>query len=397
MNRVPASYFLSYMFKANLLNKFYEAYNNEEIESKFGKGAKEGLMRYTNENINESVKIVRKWNSYESHILAFIHKNWRTIPYYAELFEYLINNGVNVNFVEKYNKSIFDIVSDNEIMVNLIFQHKDFNKSSVALSELVKRHYYHPDIVLMLYKSGAKLNIDDLIDAMTDYSKDMIMIFIDILVNDFHVDLNKYKILLKLTSAKSPLSIIDILKKYPTCDLHVKDEENDNVNIIGKLISRTSLGSTALQMKEIFKTIDYLLKKDSTLIKPSDSHLYNMTYDKKTFNYLFKKGVKTDFIDSNKLSIFDYLIHYDDIDCGNDIIEMIKLCDNKHINSQDEDGNTVLLRYMKLKSVRHNHDNHRNVLNALISHGANPNIKNNDNHSASMFMHLDSWSGLGYY
>ncbi len=206
-------------FKATLLNEFYDNYNVQ-----FTKPVFKEMQKFTDDNINTATLI--KYNHY-INILQYICLRASGIPRYFELFDFLVQKGININFFNQNGISVMDYALSNKKLdlIHFIIQNDKFVKTPQIINNYINNHSFNNSMaILLLYEAGGDIT-PVLLNIITDIRympKDICEMYIEIFFNRLNVqpsDNDTMNFILFELAFGNKLMLLNLLKKYETLNV----------------------------------------------------------------------------------------------------------------------------------------------------------------------------------
>lgn len=361
------------MFNAKLLNDFYGKYDNDTPKKQFGKRALSVLQKYNNSNIDTSIPT---YAGDIDHILITVCKYHLDIPNCDELFDYLISNGLSTNCI---NVNVLDHIANNAVMFSYVVSKGYVPNSKQDLTNYAVKYAIsydnHAETIIALHYAGADItgSIGYLIhEIIYDKCSETRRKIIQFLTDDMKININvfysykhvkcsvafavsmQFDMFISQEFVSKYGNIID----YKLCDgynntfLHYACEQlwrnQTHANRCSRLIEKIILFGA---------DVNAGYDRGYT---PLDS-----AFIPDIFQILIKHGAKTDYLNDKGENIFTITLRY-----HLDYDKIIKLCNNKRINTPDKTGKTTLMHLLE-KPV--DQDTKPYAI-ALIQCGADPRI-----------------------
>lgn len=342
------------------------------------------MNKFTNKNINDIVCI--KYN-HHVNVLQYICLRQHAIPNYLELFDYLVNSGIDINFCNADGKTVMDyaLFFNDLNLVYMILQSDSFKKTSEDLSRHIVNHSRgNPEAILMLYEAGGDIvpSILNIVSSVMYMSDNILNRYMDIFLNKIKIPLNNNiimnSLLLELAKNKNKSILLKLLT----------ENQNLNVHAISPCYSRTLLHEICCShnpnipnSSNICIEIAKILINRGLNVNVVDVYGYNAiiysAHDFKLFELLLQSGS----LFAPSLNLMLIILHNIDL---NYMEALFKIC-GPHIMNE-----LSVLPQFAQSCISYTKDKikNRKIINMLVSAGVDPHIKDSTGMDTNYYMKI---------
>ncbi len=361
-------------FKSSLLNEFYEG-----RDFHFTKPVLKEIQKFTDENIKMAVPV--KYNQY-INILQYICWRASSIPNYFELFDFLVQKGININFCNEDGKTVMDYALSHKDLnlINIILQNDKFIKTPQILTNYINNHsLYNSSAILMLYEAGGDIVpvLPNIIADIRYMPKNICDMYIDIFFSKLGIQPNDNplmnSILLELAFSNKQL-LLDLLNKYET--LNVKATcSSSGYSLLHTLCHRFNKSD----VNTCIEIIKILINRglDINVLDLNGMSAFRFACTSYTLvNFLITAGMKPMITSTilNSICLLETL---------NNIEKIIKMLDMNEINDKNLLHPFILkCRYNSKKEQIED----KKKIALLVKLGADPRKRDNSGHDANYYM-----------